>query len=484
MSRLVIFSNRVPAPGPPSGGLVVALKSTMDARGGLWIGTTTEIFPHSREEALVSQPGEAFQRLTMRLSSDEHEGYYLGYANSVLWPLLHGRVDLLHISEGHHAAYEGVNERLARLTLPHIKSGDTLWVHDYHFLPLASALRRLGVTNPIGFFLHTPFPDASNVQALPNSDAFLRWFAAYDLVGLQTSTDVSRFLATYRSAGAAQLISGSRIRWGDDIIRVGSFPIGIDAAGFRDIAEDAFRTQTPALSPHRLMIGVDRLDYTKGIPNRLRGLQTYLRNNPENEDRISFVQIAPPTREDVGAYMDVRRELEQLSGELNGEFSDIGYVPVQYIHRAIARSAIAGLLRRADIALVTPLQDGMNLVAKEFVAAQDPEKPGVLVLSKFAGAAEQLGEGAVLVNPHDPTSVAEGISQAVRMVPSERKRRHTAMWDIITRTDGDWWTNTYLRALDTSVHERIEYQKAFAVPISVSLNRLAHEDEIIVLPPS
>ena len=482
MSRLVIFSNRVPAPGPPSGGLVVALKATMDARGGLWIGTTTDAYLDNKEDALAFQPGEAFQRLTMPLSAAEHEGYYLGYANSVLWPLLHGRVDLLDISEGHRAAYEAVNDRLARLALPHIKPDDTLWVHDYHLIPLATALRRLGVANPIGFFLHTPFPDASNVQALSNSEAFLRWFAAYDLVGLQTQADVSRFLATYRSAGAAQLISGSRIRWGDDIIRVGSFPIGIDAARFRDMAEEAFRTQTLALSSQKLMIGVDRLDYTKGIPNRLRGLQTYLRNNPASEDRISFVQIAPPTREDVGAYMDVRRELEQLSGELNGEFSDIGYVPVQYIHRTIARSVIAGLLRRADIALVTPLQDGMNLVAKEFVAAQDVEKPGVLILSKFAGAAEQLGDGAVLINPHDPASVAAGISRAVRMTLSERRHRHAAMWDIIDRSDGNWWTSTYLRALESAAHERMDYQKFFAAPNNVSSATSAHENEIIIPP--
>ncbi|MFN3607592.1 MAG: trehalose-6-phosphate synthase [Hyphomonas sp.] len=464
MSRLVIFSNRVPASGPPSGGLVVALNATMESLGGLWIGTSVDADMNRREQELLHHDGSAFQRLTMCLTASEHEDYYLGYANSVLWPMLHGRMDLMDLSEGHRAAYEGVNMRLARLARSHIRTGDTLWVHDYHLIPLAFALRRLGVTNPIGFFLHTPFPDTGSVQALSNSEAFLRWFAAYDLVGLQTQQDVSRFLAAYRSAGAAQLISGNRIRWGDDIIRVGSFPIGIDAVGFREMAQEAARAHTPALSSHRLMIGVDRLDYTKGIPNRLRGLQLYLRNNPAEEDRISFVQIAPPTREDVGAYMDVRRELEQLSGEVNGEFSDIGYVPVQYIHRAIARSTISGLLRRADIALVTPLNDGMNLVAKEFVAAQDPEKPGVLVLSKFAGAAEQLGDGAVLINPHDAGSIAAGISRAARMTEDERRRRHAAMWHTINRTDADWWASSFLRALSEAAGERLDYLSMFAYP--------------------
>lgn len=462
MSRLVIFSNRVPAPGPPSGGLVVALESTMNTCGGLWLGTSMEETADSPAEELIRQPGENFQRMTMPLTRAEHEDYYLGYANSVLWPMLHGRVDLLDFSDGQCAAYEAVNIRLARLARACLRPSDTIWIHDYHLIPLASALRQLGVLNPIGFFLHTPFPDASNVQALSNSETFLRWFAAYDLVGLQTQRDVSRFLSTVRNAGAAELISNSSIRWGSDIFRVRSFPIGIDAVGFRDMAEQALRVEAPIPSPHRLMIGVDRLDYTKGIPNRLRGLQTYLRDNPSIEDRISFIQIAPPTREDVGAYMDIRRELEQLSGELNGEFSDIGYVAVQYIHRAIPRPAIAGLLRQADIGLVTPLNDGMNLVAKEFVAAQAPESPGVLVLSKFAGAAEQLGEGAILVNPHDPGSVAAGIRQAVRMTPDERRRRHAYMWEILTRTDGAWWTTTYLRTLAECASERLEYQTMFA----------------------
>lgn len=453
MSRLVIFSNRVPADGPPSGGLVVALKSTMDSRGGLWIGT--EPGDEEPPDTLIPKPGESFDRLTMPLSQAEYEDYYLGYANSVLWPMLHGRVDLLDVSSGQRAAYEAVNRRLARLAHRHLRTTDILWIHDYHLIPLAAALRDLGVTNPIGFFLHTPFPDAGSVQALSHSDSFLRWFAAYDLVGLQTSRDVARFLDTFRSAGAAQLISGRCIRWRDEMIRVGSFPIGIDAEGFRDMAEEAIRTQTPPLSPHRLMIGVDRLDYTKGIPNRLRGLQAYLRDHPAEEDRIAFVQIAPPTREDVGAYMDVRRELEQLSGEVNGEFSDIGYVPVQYIHRAVPRSAISGLLRRADIALITPLNDGMNLVAKEFVAAQSPDDPGVLVLSKFAGAAEQLESGAVLINPHDPASVADGIRKAAKMPVQERRKRHEQMYEILRHSNGDWWADSYLRALESAAAIRI-----------------------------
>lgn len=461
MSRLIVFSNRVPSPGPPSGGLVVALKSTLDRRGGLWIGTSADALCETAPDTLSPAEGDTFQRRTMALTRGEQEDYYLGFANSVLWPLLHGRVDLLDVSDGQRAAYDAVNARLARLALPHLKPDDTIWVHDYHLIPLGAALRALGVSNPIGFFLHTPFPDAGSIQALTGSDEFLRWFAAYDLVGLQTKRDVARFLATYRSAGAAQLISDSRIRWGDEIIRVASFPIGIDAPGFRTMAEAAAETCLPSLPPHRLMIGVDRLDYSKGIPNRLRGLQRYLRAHPAPEERIAFIQIAPPTRENVGAYVDVRRDLEQLSGEVNGEFSDIGYVPVQYMHRAVPRSVVAGLMHRADLALVTPLRDGMNLVAKEFVAAQNPDAPGVLVLSKFAGAAEQLAEGAVIVNPHDPASVAAGIAQGVHMPPGERRTRHALMWEVLVRASGDWWADAFLRALRAGARERLAYSAVF-----------------------
>lgn len=219
------------------------------------------------------------------------------------------------------------------------------------------------------------------------------------------------------------------------MFRFGSFQIGIDAEAFRGMAETTCRNDTPPLPPHRLMIGVDRIDYSEGIPSRLWGMQAYLSSNTADHERISFIQIAPPTREDVGTYADIRREFEQLSGEVNGEFSDIGYVPVQYIHRSIARPTIAGLLRRADIALVTPFNDGMDLVAQEYIAAQDPTAPGVLILSEFSGAAEQLGAGALLVNPHDLESVAAGIRQAVQMSTEERCQRHAAMWESVTECD-------------------------------------------------
>ncbi len=455
MSRLVVFSNRVPLGDKPSGGLVVALNDTMISQGGLWIGTETpESGPIDNGADLKPHPGARFERLTMELTRDEHAQYYLGYSNSVLWPLFHGRADLLDVSAGQFSTYKAVNRRLAERSAPHLRPSDTIWIQDYHLIPLATELRALGVSNPIGFFLHIPFPAASNIRALSDNAEFLDWFSAYDLVGLQTQRDVANFIGAFRTLGHGELLPDGRIRYNKRFVRVASFPIGIDAEAFRAAAEQSPEMPEITTTAQKVMIGVDRLDYSKGLPHRLKGFQAFLREHGAVSDRITFLQIAPPTREDVQAYKDIRRELEQLSGEVNGEFGDIGYMPVQYIHRSIQRERLAGLFRRADIALVTPLNDGMNLVAKEYVAAQDPEDPGVLILSRFAGAAEQLAEGAILINPYDAASISEGIATAVAMPLKARRARHAAMWDQLIRYDNDWWTGTFLRTLEKAVLSR------------------------------
>lgn len=448
VSRLIVFSNRVPTAEPPSGGLVVALEGLLRASSGIWIGTSAE----GAQPDLYQGPG--FQCITMSLSPEEHDGYYLGQANSVLWPLLHGRPDLAELRNGDLQTYISVNARLAQFARPYIGADDTIWVHDYHLIPLATELRALGVHNPIGFFLHTPFADTNAINVLPELPQFLNWFADYDLVGLQTKRDVANFFAVYRSLGAGEILSPSRLLWAGKVICVGYFPIGIDVAAFQAAAVEEAAVGKPILPPHRLMVGVDRLDYTKGIPQRLKGFQMYLRENRQPSDRISFIQIAPPSREDLHAYQDTRRELEQLSGEINGEFSDIGFVPIHYIHRSFPRSVIAGLLRRADIALITSLNDGMNIVAKEFVAAQPSSDPGVLILSRFAGAAEQLEEGALLVNPYDPASIAEAIRKAVAMPAEERKWRYDSMWKVLVSEDDVWWAENFLGALVEAAAQR------------------------------
>lgn len=446
--RIVVFSNRLPVGDNPSGGLVVAMKDTMEARGGLWIGTAGE--PHTGAETrLTDHPGATFDRLAMRLTRHEYRNYYLGYSNSVLWPLCHGRPDLLDIRPEFYTAYCEVNARLAELAVPHLRDDDVIWIHDYHLIPLASELRKRGVKNRIGYFHHIPFPSAQNIRALSHVIDLADWLVEYDLLGLQTQRDVAGCLEVFRLLEKTEILLNGRIKRGERVAQVRSFPISIDVAGFAKIAAEAGTGKTRVLpSNHRLIIGVDRLDYSKGLPQRLRGFQQFLGNRDPSRPKVSLLQIAPPTREAVAAYADIRAELEGLSGEVNGEFATIGYTPVQYIHRAIPRHQLAGYYRRASVGLVTSLADGMNLVAKEYIAAQDPANPGALVLSTFAGAYEQMSDFVIGVNPYDATSISSGIHKAINMRLPERKRRYEALMQQMEQTDIEWWTKSYLNALN------------------------------------
>lgn len=451
MSRLVVFSNRLPVGPNPSGGLVVALHDTMTSQGGLWIGTAGS--PDTAAESrLTEHSGASFKRLSMRLTHDESQNYYLGYSNSVLWPICHGRPDLLDIRPGFYESYKSVNARLAELSAPHIRDDDVIWIHDYHLIPLAMELRKRGFLNRIGYFHHIPFPSAANAMALSNIDQLANWLTYYDLVGLQTQRDVAACFEVFRSLTGSEILLDGRIKRGQRSFRVKSFPISIDVKGFASTARQAVSSGKSILPPnHQLIIGVDRLDYSKGLPQRLRGFQQFLRSREKGEANVSLLQISPPTRESVRAYSDIRRELETLSGEVNGEFADIGYTPVQYIHRAIPRDDLAGYYRRATVGIVTSLADGMNLVAKEYIAAQDPDDPGALVLSRFAGAYEQMKDHVVSVNPYDAEDVAVGLHTAITMPVDERKRRYDALMSILEKTDVSWWVKSYLKSLDMTV---------------------------------
>lgn len=445
--RLVIFSNRLPVGDNPSGGLVVAMRETMDAQGGLWIGTAGE--PNTAVESRLTQhPGANFERLSMRLTHREWAEYYLGYANSVLWPICHGRPDLLDIRPEFFSTYKSVNARLAEMSVEHLRDDDVIWIHDYHLIPLAMELRKRGVKNKIGYFHHIPFPSAANIMAMSNFAELADWFVEYDLVGLQTQRDVAACLEVFRSLRGTQILLDGQLKKGEKTVRVKSFPISIDVDNFAEMAATAVTSRSRVLpEDHRLIIGVDRLDYSKGLPQRLRGFQQFLRARDDNQPLVSLLQISPPTRESVTAYSDIRRELESLSGEVNGEFADIGYTPVQYIHRAVPRHDLAGYYRRASIGLVTSLADGMNLVAKEYVAAQDPDNPGVLILSSFAGAYEQMRDHVVGINPYDSDAVARGLSAAVSMPLEDRKHRQRALMKDMRETDIGWWVKTYLNSL-------------------------------------
>ncbi|NDV49262.1 trehalose-6-phosphate synthase [Salipiger sp. PrR003] len=442
-SKLIVVSNRIPMGDSSSGGLVVALHDVLARSGGLWVGAHPDTGSDDRTLELVGS--EPYRRLAFRLSETDLKNYYLGFSNSVLWPLCHRRGDLVDHQPGFEEAYRAVNRRIALRIAELADPEDLLWVHDYHLLPLAYELRSLGVRNRIGFFLHIPFPALGDLSMLANPENFAEWISHYNLLGLQTRGDVARCLEMYRADPRAEFLPSGCVRFRDRITTIRSFPIGIDVEGFRAGLLEGEDCPFAQEKPEALIIGVDRLDYTKGLLNRFRAFGRYLETRPEGT-RPCFLQIAPPSREKVQAYQDITRELEEISGHINGAYAEIDWTPIRYIHRNVERKSLARLHNMAQACLVTSLADGMNLVAKEFVAAQDPGDPGVLILSRFAGAAEDMTE-ALQVNPYDVEDIAAAIRQALAMPKLERVARHRACMDVVEDTESSVWAKTFLKVL-------------------------------------
>jgi trehalose 6-phosphate synthase len=459
--RLVVVSNRVAdmSAGHQSGGLAVAVGEALQGAGGLWCGWSGKLSP----DAVWTQPrlrqSGRIGIATVDLTAEEHARYYVGFSNGCLWPAFHQRLDLATIQPGDERQYFAVNERIAGGIAPLLQPGDRVWIHDYHLIPLGQALRRRYVRQAIGFFLHTPFPIPEVFCAVPGHQELARALFAYDVVGFQTRRDRENFARYVEEVLGGQRLGGNRLSAFGQIVRVHALPIGIDAAAFAEIA--ALNGDAPEiagllrwLNGRRLVAGVDRLDYTKGLAERVRGFEALLAADPRLRRRISLLQVAPPTRQGVPPYDQVCSAYERLVGHVNGRYGDLDWTPIQYIHRPMPRALLAGVLRVARVGLVTPLQDGMNLVAKEYVAAQDPEDPGVLVLSSFAGAAEQLTD-ALIVNPHDPEDVADAIRRALRMPRGERRERHQALWRSVSGQDVAWWRERFLSALEDASSARL-----------------------------
>ena len=454
MSRLVVVSNRVADPRKAAaGGLAVALGESLQQTGGLWFGWSGTVLPEAvpDDAPLHLQQAGNVTLATIDLNKEDHDSYYLGYSNDVLWPVFHYRLDLANFDAGFIGGYRRVNQLFARKLLPLLKSDDIIWIHDYHLIPLAAELRALGCRQRIGFFLHIPLPPPLILAAIPQHEWLVRSLFSYDLVGFQSEADLAHFARYVGVEAAAETLDLHHYRAFGRTVRAQAFPIGIDVDEFAALthakeARDMYDTMKREYSTRRLLIGIDRLDYSKGIPNRVRAFRELLAHYPENRRSATLIQIASPSRELVDAYGDIRRELESLCGAINGDYGELDWMPVRYIHRNVARKRIPGLCRAAAVGLVTPLRDGMNLVAKEYIAAQDPGDPGVLVLSRFAGAAEQLKE-ALLVNPYDTHGTAEVMEQALRMPLEERRHRHQKLLQRIREQDVHWWRRTYLQAL-------------------------------------
>jgi len=450
--RLVAVSNRVvnPRGAARAGGLAVALLEALEARGGLWFGWSGRIGDEPEPRMVQTEAGP-ISLATVDLTREEHEDYYNGFANSALWPLFHFRLDLATFDRRHYDSYLRVNRRLAHALWPLLREDDRIWVHDYHLLPFAEALRERRCRQAIGFFLHIPFPVPEVLAALPNYRELVRAMFSYDLIGLQTEGDVQRFCdcVTREFGGETR---GHRVTAFGRTLTVKAFPIGIDAQEFARLATTpqarADRLQSLRISQGRTqIIGVDRLDYTKGIPERFRAMERLLENYPDSHGHLELLQIAPTSRGEVPEYMDIREQLEKLAGHINGRFAQLDWAPIRYMNRPLGRRQLAGLYRASGISLVTPLRDGMNLVAKEYIAAQDPADPGVLVLSRFAGAAQQM-RAALIVNPYDTDGVCEALQLARHMTLEERRNRHDELMRGLLDEGASVWRESFLEELE------------------------------------
>ncbi len=456
MSRLIVISNRVAAAtggaAGAHGGLAVALTSALRESGGLWFGWSGEITDSFTGQISFERVDDV-TTATVDLEEQDVDEYYNGYANRTLWPLFHYRIDLAEYERDFAGGYRRANERFADTVMPLIEPEDVVWVQDYHMLPLGDELRQRGCKNRIGFFLHTPWPPRRLLLTLPDAADLVRTMFAYDVIGFHTDEWKQAFVEfAVAECGAAH--EDSVLTVGDRKIRLLTCPIGIDAKEFAELATSPtaaklFERMRRSANGRAMIVGVDRLDYSKGLEERFLGFERFLVENPDERKEVFLLQIAPPSRAIVESYQKIRRTLERLSGHINGSHADLDWVPIRYVNHGYARDELAGVYRAAKMALVTPLRDGMNLVAKEFVAAQDPEDPGVLILSRFAGAAHQLKD-ALLVNPFSAEELSDAIRTALAMPLDERKRRWKAMFDNIMSEDVQWWRKRFTDALLTS----------------------------------
>jgi trehalose 6-phosphate synthase len=453
--NLVVVSNRVTRGNvtePMTGGLAAALLPVVEKSGAIWVGSSGRVRDGTQKEPFAEIEALGAGALAMLdLPAAHYGGYYEGFANSALWPALHSRADLIGASQGDYLSYREVNAFMARALLRFKKSDTAFWIQDYHFLALGAELRELGVTQPIGFFLHTPWPARDVIEGVPHHRELIEAMLAYDLIGFQTQDDCDNFVG-YLSSSLGLKIQGGVVRslQGGET-RIAVFPIGIDAEKFARLAAkasshpDVSRLRR-SLNGEKLAIGVDRLDYSKGLVNRVNAFDRMWTTQPSLVRSVSLLQIATPSRGAIEAYCNLQSELAKLVSDVNGRHGEVDWTPIRYLNKGFSQTVLAGLYRTAQVGVVTPLHDGMNLVAKEYVAAQNPADPGVLVLSKFAGAANEL-DTALLVNPHDIDGMARTIAVALSMPLLERRMRWDAMMARLHRHSIQQWFTDFVDAL-------------------------------------
>ncbi len=432
-----------------AGGLEVAVRAAMRQRPGLWFGWSGRTVRSGEGETRsFEQNGMAY--VVTDLVAADYQEYYNGFANRVLWPVLHYRLDLAEFSRRDLSGYLRVNEHFANELDKILRPDDLVWVHDYHFIPLAKALRERGHGNRIGFFLHVPCPPPEVLTALPNHDRIMPALCHYDLVGFQTGDDAFNF-ARYLTRECGLHSRDMSFLIGERTMRIDAFPVGVDADDFARVARRAMSSRIvkeviDSLAGKAMIIGVDRLDYSKGIAQRMESFERFIAANEEWRGKVSYLQITPKSRSDIPEYVEMERTVSATAGRINGAYGEVSWTPIRYVNRAYSRNVLAGLYRASRAALVTPLRDGMNLVAKEYVVAQDPADPGVLILSRFAGAAREL-DAALLVNPYDTEGVAMAIKTALDMPLDERKARHAAMLQPLSTNTIEAWASRFVGEL-------------------------------------
>jgi trehalose 6-phosphate synthase len=460
LARLIVVSNRVSMPriggAPRAGGLEVALAPVLKNIPSVWFGWSGNVVEAGKVATQRIDQGRHAYVVT-DLSEEDYQEYYNGFANRVLWPVLHYRIDLTEFTRRDLTGYFRVNRHFARELSQILEPDDFVWIHDYHLIPIAEELRQQGHANRIGFFLHVPFPAPEVMTVLPNHERLLPSLLQYDLVGFQTETDVGNFVrylvSEHRGTSQAFEATENQIVFtgGNRQTRIGSFPVGIDVDEFqrrarRAVQSSFVREVVESLGEKELVIGVDRLDYSKGLVQRMDAFERFYELHAEWRAKVTYLQIAPPSRSEIPEYSELEQAVGGAAGRINGKYGEVAWTPIRYLNRTYSRSALAGLYRSARAALVTPLRDGMNLVAKEYVAAQDSDNPGVLILSRFAGAAAECRQ-ALLVNPYDAESVAGAIARALNMPLAERRERHGAILATLARNGSTVWSTHFLESL-------------------------------------
>jgi trehalose 6-phosphate synthase len=449
--RLVCVSNRVHWTGSSlNHGVAVGIHAALMRTNGLWFGWDGELTD--------GEPGPVAVRLRrgiahagIALNRTEFHNYYNCYANEALWPLFHSMPSRFAFHTEGHRAYESVNRHFAQQLLPLLCDGDRLWVHDYHLIPLGRCLRKGGVRSPLGFFLHIPFPQIEVLRALPVFAELVRDLLEFDLVGFQTDSDLEAFLAACRHVFGDGFVEGRMIRICGRRVRADVFPIGVDvdrlqAKAAAAVTGEEVQRMLRSLGGRKLVMGVDRLDYTKGLIERFSAYEQFLGSRSDDCERLTYLQIASLSRKDVRAYAAIRQTLEQAAGRINGRFGDTNWTPIRYLNRNMPHDVLLGTLRSARVGLVTPLRDGMNLVAKEYLAVQDASDPGVLILSNLAGAAVELS-AAIQVNPYDPDALGRALTRALTMPLDERRDRHGMLLARLRQSSIAVWAERFELAL-------------------------------------